>query len=248
MSRASRRSASDRPDWVAPTRGSRASVSAAHATRATKRITRRIASIYRIGPEAERAQDGADAGPLIDRTDVVVGVERQADVVRAGGRGEPLLLGAPLEAPPRAPVPDPDCARARRGGLRPRRRSGRGSIRRARAGELAPYPTLAIASISTRTALGSAAACTVERAGLCVAKCLAYTSFMAGKSAMSTRYTIVFTTRSRLEPAPCNTAARFRSVCSVCSAVFLPTMSPVLGSSGIWPAVYTIPSTTTAWL
>src|SRR3989442_8222955 len=119
MSRASRRSASDRPDWVAPTRGSRASVSAAHATRATKRITRRIASIYRIGPEAERAQDGADAGPLIDRTDVVVGVERQADVVRAGGRGEPLLLGAPLEAPQRAPVQDPDCARAGRGSLRP---------------------------------------------------------------------------------------------------------------------------------
>src|SRR2546427_13192463 len=119
MSRASRRSASDRPDWVAPTRGSRASVSAAHATRATKRITRRMASIYRIGPEAERAQDGADAGPLIDRTDVVVGVERQADVVRAGGRREPLLLGAPLEAPQRAPVQDPDCARAGRGSLRP---------------------------------------------------------------------------------------------------------------------------------
>src|SRR3989442_12533346 len=103
MSRASRRSASDRPDWVAPTRGSRASVSAAHATRATKRITRRMASIYRIGPEAGRAQDGADAGPLIDRTDGVVGGERPADVVRAGGRREPLLLGAPLEAPQRAP-------------------------------------------------------------------------------------------------------------------------------------------------
>src|SRR3989441_12645246 len=121
MSRASRRSASDRPDWVAPTRGSRASVSAAHATRATKRITRRMASIYRIGPEAERAQDGADAGPLIDRTDVVVGVERQADVVRAGGRREPLLLGAPLEAPPRGPVQDPDGARAGRGSPRPPR-------------------------------------------------------------------------------------------------------------------------------
>src|SRR5437867_4812169 len=57
MSRASRRSASDRPDWVAPTRGSRASVSAAHATRATKRITSRMASIYRIGPEAERSEE-----------------------------------------------------------------------------------------------------------------------------------------------------------------------------------------------
>src|SRR6266571_2375055 len=113
------RSASDRPDWVAPTRGSRASVSAAHATRATKRITRRMASIYRIGPEAERAQDGADAGPLIDRTDVVVGVERQADVVRAGGRREPLLLGTPLEAPQRAPVQNPDGARASPGSLRP---------------------------------------------------------------------------------------------------------------------------------
>src|SRR5947209_4966459 len=121
MSRASRRSASDRPDWVAPTRGSRASVSAAHATRATKRITSRMASIYRIGPEAERAQDGAEAGPLTDRTDVVVGVERQADVIRAGGRREPLLLGAPLEAPQRAPVQDPDGARAGRGS--PRRRA-----------------------------------------------------------------------------------------------------------------------------
>src|SRR5437867_11257038 len=86
MSRASRRSASDRPDWVAPTRGSRASVSAAHATRATKRITSRIASFYRIGPEAERAQDGAEAGPLTDRPEAGVRVEAQAGDARPGRR------------------------------------------------------------------------------------------------------------------------------------------------------------------
>src|SRR5207247_9259159 len=108
--------------------------------------------------------------------------------------------------------------------------------------------TLAIASISTRTALGNAAACIVERAGLCVGKYFAYTSFIAEKSAMSTRYTVVFTTRSNPDPAALRIAPRFLRICSACSAVVLPTMPPVLGASAICPAVYTIPSTTTAWL
>src|SRR2546429_8689656 len=38
--------------------------------------------------------------------------------------------------------------------------------------------TLAIASISTRTAFGNAAAWMVERAGLCVAQYFAYTTFI----------------------------------------------------------------------
>src|SRR5207247_8275937 len=61
--------------------------------------------------------------------------------------------------------------------------------------------TLAIASISTRTAFGKAAACMVERAGLCVGKYFAYTSFIAEKSAMSTRYKVVFTHKSNPDTA-----------------------------------------------
>src|SRR5207245_8151716 len=99
------------------------------------------------------------------------------------------------------------------------------------------YPLTAMTSISTRAARGSPAACTVERAGLWVPKRLAYTSFMAAKSAMSARYTVAFTTFAREEPAATNTASRFRNTCSVCSAAVWPTSSPVLGSSATWPAV-----------
>src|SRR5438445_11226725 len=140
------------------------------------------------------------------------------------------------------------------GGRAPRLR-GRRAADRYRRHEKRPqqdprwiHLTLAIASISTRTAFGNAAACMVERAGLCVGKYFAYTSFIAEKSAMSTRYTVVFTTRSNPDSAALRIAPRFLSICSACSAVVLPTMPPVLGSSAICPAVYTMPSTTTAWL
>src|SRR5207244_336232 len=122
MSWASRRSASLRPDWVAPARDSTARASAVQQTGASPRIINRMASIYWTAPEAERAQDGSDAEPLVRRADVVVGVERQADVVRACGRRERLLLGATLEAPQHAPMQHPYGGRAGRRGSHPARR------------------------------------------------------------------------------------------------------------------------------
>src|SRR6266487_3563296 len=110
------------------------------------------------------------------------------------------------------------------------------------------YGVTAITSISTRAALGSPAACTVDRAGLCAPKCLAYTSFICAKSAMSARYTVVFTTFASDVPAADSTAFRFANTCSVCSAVVLPTSSPLFGSSATCPAVKTRPSIAIAWL
>src|SRR5712692_3087135 len=52
----------------------------------------------------------------------------------------------------------------------------------------------AITSISTSASLGRRDTCTVERAGGAAAKYLPYTSFMAAKSFMSFRKTVVFTT------------------------------------------------------
>jgi len=52
----------------------------------------------------------------------------------------------------------------------------------------------AIASISTSASFGRRDTCTVERAGGADVKYLAYTSFMAEKSFMSFRKTVVFTT------------------------------------------------------
>ena len=52
----------------------------------------------------------------------------------------------------------------------------------------------AIISISTNASLGKRATCTVDRAGGADVKYFAYTSFMAAKSFMSFRKTVVFTT------------------------------------------------------
>ena len=52
----------------------------------------------------------------------------------------------------------------------------------------------AMASISTSASFGRRATCTVDRAGGADVKYLAYTSFMAEKSLMSFRKTVVFTT------------------------------------------------------
>ena len=56
-------------------------------------------------------------------------------------------------------------------------------------------------SISMRASLGRPAAATVDRAGAGDAKYVAYTSFIAAKSFMSARNTVVLTTRSKLVPA-----------------------------------------------
>src|SRR5215469_15357609 len=52
----------------------------------------------------------------------------------------------------------------------------------------------ATSSISTNASLGNPATCTVERAGAATGKYFAYTSFIAAKSFMSFRKTVVFTT------------------------------------------------------
>jgi len=52
----------------------------------------------------------------------------------------------------------------------------------------------AMTSISTSASFGSRDTCTVDRAGGAGVKYLAYTSFMAAKSFMSFRNTVVFTT------------------------------------------------------
>jgi hypothetical protein len=52
----------------------------------------------------------------------------------------------------------------------------------------------ATSSISTSASFGSPATCTVERAGAATGKYFAYTSFIAAKSFMSFRNTVVFTT------------------------------------------------------
>src|SRR5713226_3894203 len=52
---------------------------------------------------------------------------------------------------------------------------------------------------------------------------------------MSARNTVVLTTRSSPTSAASNTAVKFRSTCSVCSATPPETNSPVAGSIGICP-------------
>ena len=52
----------------------------------------------------------------------------------------------------------------------------------------------AITSISTSASFGSRATCTVDRAGGANVKYFAYTSFIAAKSFMSFKKTVVFTT------------------------------------------------------
>src|SRR4029077_2805596 len=130
------------------------------------------------GHRARRARRVAERIGLIDLDQLAEDVARQRSI---GLRR--LRLGP---------------ARDRRGGERCAPQSDDGGL----------HPTLAIASISPGTALGQAAACTVERAGLWAAKCFAYTSFIAGKSAMSSRETVVLTPRLNEEPAAVRTAAR----------------------------------------
>ena len=88
----------------------------------------------------------------------------------------------------------------------------------------------------------------MERAGLCSPNAWAYTSFMAGKSCMSTRNTVVLTTFCRSEPAAASTAWRLASTRSVCSLIPPPTISMVAGLKAICPAVNTRPLTMVAWL
>src|SRR5688572_6575442 len=71
---------------------------------------------------------------------------------------------------------------------------------------------------------------------------------MAANSAKSTRNTVHFTTLSRPLPAASRTAARLSMTRAVCSLISPPTISPVAGSSPIWPAVKMRSPLAIAWL
>ena len=60
--------------------------------------------------------------------------------------------------------------------------------------KLSHHQTAAITSISTNASLGNLTTCTVDLAGGAAVKYVAYTAFMAAKSFMSFRKTVVFTT------------------------------------------------------
>lgn len=91
----------------------------------------------------------------------------------------------------------------------------------------------ATTSISTSASLGNAATPTVEREGAAFVKKRPYTSFIAAKSEMFLRNTVVHTTRSMLLPAVLSTADRFLSTRSVCAFMSPSTSLPVAGSRAI---------------
>src|SRR5438067_2393691 len=102
------------------------------------------------------------------------------------------------------------------------------------------YSKATTAVLPKAASLGSTA-CTVDRAGGAPVKNFAYTSFIAWKSPMLRRNTVVFTARSRLVPAAASTAARFFSTRSVCALTSPSTTLFVAGSRAIWPAAKTKP-------
>src|SRR5437879_562213 len=166
----------------------------------------------------DRTPPPARAGAAVAGHEVAVlriGAEQHAHVGRRESGGEePLRHGAggARRVPQRVGGIDLDqlaedvARRLAVGGRAPRLR-GRRAGDRYRRHEKRPqqdprwiHLTLAIASISTRTAFGNAAACMVERDGLCAGKYFADTSFVAAKQAMSTRYTFVFPTMLNQHP------------------------------------------------
>ena len=74
-----------------------------------------------------------------------------------------------------------------------------------------------------------------ERAGKGSWKNWAYTSFMAAKSFMSARNTVVLTTAPMLVPAALRMAFRLFRDCWAWALTSPSTMAPVLGSMGTWP-------------
>ena len=82
---------------------------------------------------------------------------------------------------------------------------------------------------------GSVFTAIAERAGNGALKNDAYTSFMAAKSSMSAKKTVVFTTLSSVKPASDSTWVRFVSERCVSSWIPPGTNSPVAGSTGSCP-------------
>src|SRR4051795_4480665 len=70
---------------------------------------------------------------------------------------------------------------------------------------------------------------------------------MPWKSSRFCRKTVVFTSRSRLDPASSRIARRFASTCSVCSSMEPPLSSLSPGFSASWPDTNTSPFALIAW-
>ena len=81
--------------------------------------------------------------------------------------------------------------------------------------------------------MGSAATATAERAGKRSPKALAYTSFMAAKSAMSVMKTVVLATSARPAPLSASIAARLASACS--ASALTPPATRVPSRRPTWP-------------
>ena len=104
---------------------------------------------------------------------------------------------------------------------------------------------MAIASASNNTSLGILATSMHERAGNGSGKYFAYTSLIAAKSSMFLMNTVVLTTLAIDVPAASKRAVMLLKTLSACAAA--PSgITPVAGSTGIIPDVYTIPFTSMA--
>ncbi len=79
------------------------------------------------------------------------------------------------------------------------------------------YSFTAITSISTKPFFGNVLTATAERAGNVPSNWEAYTSFIAAKSLISARNTVVFTTSLMPSPASSKIACTFLNACTVCS-------------------------------
>ena len=95
------------------------------------------------------------------------------------------------------------------------------------------------------TSFGSLATSTQLLDGNAPLKNVAYTSLIAAKSFISLMNTVVLTTESMLLPAASSRWERLVSACFACAAE--PSgISPVAGTTGMIPDVYTIPLTSIA--
>src|SRR5690606_4074053 len=102
------------------------------------------------------------------------------------------------------------------------------------------------ASISTRAPLGSAATCTVTRAGYGGCRSSSITWLTTAKSPRSVRKTVNRTTSSSVAPAAVATAASLRKTCRTSASTPPGTSVIVAGSSGIWPESQIVPPAATA--
>src|SRR6185437_2583165 len=174
-----------------------------------------------IGVEREGAEGGREiAGPELGGAPGTAGERRQPDALAGARDGRGRYRNAHMGISVIHPQLRYDTIRILNSACRPGR-----------------HGTATMASISTSTPRGSADTCTVDRAGRASPSARPYTSFTTGKSFMSWRYTVVFTTFAQFAPTVASTAARLAITRSVCAATPPPTTCPVAGSIAICPAV-----------